>query len=203
MCYSPVRIRNNKHGFNPAVDRQFNVVPCNHCGECMADKRTQYLIRSLCETEYMYLRKSKQIVSTKDVMFCTLTYDNKNLPVLMFPDGKKRSVFRYEDVQDFFNRLESHYYRRGIFFHYLICSEYGHGDIYTDRHGRKRTGTFRPHYHLLLFLKLSPSHLQRHIVELLFFQILIRPYLHPFINLLKFQDMHLCYCKRIRYRICH
>lgn len=156
MCYSPIRVKNNKHGFNPLTDRLYNEVACGHCGECQTDKRRSYYLRCMCEREKMVLRvgntKDTKVVNTAMCFFVTLTYNDKYLPKMLFPDGKIHSVFSHKDVSLFFHRLQIKLYRRGVSFHRICTCEYGHGDFYQDDKGRFRRGTYRPHYHILLFL---------------------------------------------------
>lgn len=48
----------------------FIYVPCGHCSECVAVKQHSFVQRIQSEAEYNHL------------FFCTLTYDNKHLPIL-------------------------------------------------------------------------------------------------------------------------
>ena len=162
MCYSPICVKNSKKKFNALFDRTHNVVACGHCGECKTNKKNSYLVRVLSEYEQFYRKFDDTFVPTKLTFFVTLTYNNKCLPVMRFPDGKTRSVFSKEDVEHFFKRLNTKLSRKGIYFHRICTCEYGHAHPYIDDNGYRRFGTYRPHYHILLFLdqSISPKELQ-------------------------------------------
>lgn len=84
MCTSPIRIFNKRH-FSREVSisgttvviprplRAYNDVPCGKCPECLSARRNSYYFR--CHNEYVH---------SKVCAFCTLTYDNDNLPTHTF-----------------------------------------------------------------------------------------------------------------------
>lgn len=155
MCLSPVRIKNNKINFDLGTDSIYNYVPCNHCPECLTNRRNDILIRALAESEYFYTRDSdKNLVlhKTKKMFFLTLTYDNEHKHERVFPDGSKRMVFSRRDIQLFFKLFNKRLSKFNCFMHKLCACEYGSDNWYLSDSGQWRKATHRPHYHILLFL---------------------------------------------------
>lgn len=70
--------------------------------------------------------------------------------------AKDFSCFDYHDVQKFLKRLRINLSRDGYHpescLRYFLSSEYGHEESYIDDRGRHRTGTMRPHYHVLFYV---------------------------------------------------
>lgn len=141
MCKSPISIKNPLYGRASYVSEygsllekpryfasknEFINVKCGKCQECRDSYYNSILQRGIVEslTSYMF--------------FVTLTYDNKHLPSLTLPNGKRVYYTDYMDVQNMFKRLRA----RNVIpreFRYLVVNEYG-----DKRH--------RPHVHILLFL---------------------------------------------------
>jgi hypothetical protein len=128
--------------FNDKYLNRFNVVkevyvPCGKCIQCVISRSKSWEIRSLFELQ----NYSKSVC-------LTLTYNDENLPqyrseiykddnVYYLPDSKN-GIINYKDVQDFVKRLRKRFkFKREI--KYICSCEYG------------SEGTFRPHYHLILF----------------------------------------------------
>lgn len=102
MCYKKIRIRNNRFSDVNSVDAdgvlyrspstQFlHEVPCGHCEACLQSKRDSYLLRSLVE----YSRCSER------ALFCTLTYEDKYLPLYQWQDIPVFSDAVYTDSNDY------------------------------------------------------------------------------------------------------
>ena len=76
MCLNPILRPNPNRGqahiglnFLKDCENQFVRIPCGHCPECVAIRQNQLVQRVENEAKYSYL------------YFCTLTYDNKHLPI--------------------------------------------------------------------------------------------------------------------------
>lgn len=98
MCLTPVSIP----VYNSLGELQsYQNVPCNHCQECLAERRRHW-------THRLYYENFFSLSS----FFLTLTYDNEHLPL----DGLSK-----RDCQLFFKRLR----KRVGKFRYFLVSEYG------------------------------------------------------------------------------
>lgn len=64
------RVAANARAYGKDGDSAVIYVPCGHCCECVAAKQNALVQRVVAESSYNHL------------FFCTLTYDNKHLPVL-------------------------------------------------------------------------------------------------------------------------
>ena len=133
---------------------------CGHCAECIKEKRNEWLLRS-------YFESKDTLEHDGYILFDTLTYDDEHLPYIsrFYPQvlgtDNDFSCFSYEDVRAFTNllwttinrqpRLEDYDVKKNVKF--FLVSEYGHEDIYADDFGHVRKGTFRPHYHVLFYVK--------------------------------------------------
>ena len=137
MCVNKLYLRSNKLEFDPLVDRAYNYVCCGQCEECLRLKTLSYEIRAIDEFEH-----TKSIGCTSH--FYTLTYSNEYLPVF---DGVP--CFSKRDIQLFFKRFRKYLDKHGFStkFRYFLTSEYGH----------EKTRNYRPHYHLILFMRNSFS----------------------------------------------
>lgn len=139
MCVSPIYIpTQSKKLYINMRQRLVNCVPCGHCYECKHDKCDELMVRSYYET-----------ISSKFVLFDTLTYSEENVPL---QNGIR--VLRYKDYQDFTKRLRKELDKRDIKYRYIVSGEYG-----TDERR-----THRPHYHFILFVKsdnVRPDELSR------------------------------------------
>lgn len=98
MCINPIPIRNVNKGlghiglnFMKDCDHEFMYVPCGHCPDCVQARQSQLVQRIQAESKYNHL------------FFCTLTYDNKHLPVLTFevPAVKRMDAPRDEAIIPF------------------------------------------------------------------------------------------------------
>lgn len=135
MCISPISIPNPNYGKNPEVGSVFSLkdcssamisVPCGHCDECISLKQ-------------MYLVQRVQMESIANhVFFCTITYNNDMLPVLVTSSGHEIRYTRYSDLSNMFKRLRKDN-AFGVPFRYLAVTE----------RGSKRA---RPHAHILFFV---------------------------------------------------
>lgn len=96
---------------------------CGRCLSCRNKKVNDWATR--CQVERLDY-------SNGDCFFCTLTYNNENLP--------KGALLDKSDLQKFFKRLRRHieYYKLGLKIKYFACGEYG------DQFGR-------PHYHFIIY----------------------------------------------------
>ena len=114
-------------------------VPCGKCIQCLYSRSKSYEIRAIFQN-----------LTTPNSMCLTLTYDDDHLPTtdeVMYDDDKPifvrdelRGVFIYKGVQDFIKRVRMRFkFRRKI--SYLCSCEFG----------CSRTGTLRPHYHLIIY----------------------------------------------------
>ena len=100
----------------------FTFVPCGKCDVCLHSKLVSYLQRAQMAFEE----------SMRPVVFATLTYNDKNLPV----DG-----VNIRDIQLFKKKFKRIFDSLGLCsdgIKFIISSEYGHK-------------THRPHYHCLIF----------------------------------------------------
>lgn len=100
----------------------YMVVPCGKCDLCCYRKTKEMSFRCICES------RGNNCVP----FFVTLTYNDYYLP----KDGVSKS-----DCQKFMKRLRMQLKRNGydVELRYVLCAEYG------------KEGTFRPHYHILLW----------------------------------------------------
>lgn len=122
-CIYPVTIKNPNAATWP-IKGMYIQVPCGKCIACRVNKSKEWSVRLLYEAE-KFRDKS---------LFCTLTYNDDNLPV---DYGLHKS-----DLQNFFKRLRkdlsTNYDTKDIKVKYFACGEYG-------------DHTYRPHYHFILF----------------------------------------------------
>lgn len=128
MCISPVKVKNSKRDFNSSVDRSVNLVRCNHCAQCKAEKKQTYILRSLAEYK-----------DSAFAFFFTLTYNDDNLPHTTIK-GNEVACFDKSHVQKFIKSVREHLRTRyNISARFICTSEYG-------------SLTHRPHYHLIIYL---------------------------------------------------
>lgn len=156
MCLTPLKIL-NRTSFVYQDDRQklFMDVPCGHCAECFHSKTMEWLVRLEYEFKETFDRGGV-------VLFDTLTYNNYHLPtigkMLLVNDVdlpsyvEDMSCFNYYDIRYFLVRFRTNLSRKGYNdvrnnMSYYIVSEYG----------MSPGSTYRPHYHLLLFIKTNVS----------------------------------------------
>lgn len=138
MCIQPIKIRS----FNP-VSPQLAWIPCGKCEECRKSLKNSWSMRLALELETCQSKGWQ-------VGFCTLTYNDENLPRFPpaaldyasyvdygFPPADSLPpCFDRQQVRDFIvnlrRDLDSDFGAHGL--KYMICSEYG-------------SNTQRPHYH--------------------------------------------------------
>lgn len=132
MCLAPVQIKNPNRGrkdkLSHLVDTksQYINIPCGHCSECIANKQ-------------MSLVQRVQMEATKNhVFFCTLTYNNDSLPVVLTSNGYAIRYADVSDVQKMHKRLRINN-AFGRPFRFIAVSELG------SKRGR-------PHLHILYLL---------------------------------------------------
>ena len=126
MCLKPITIVPKYKKIYPTLNnRIINVVPCGKCTEC----RKNYV-------NSLKLRAFNEMQVSKYVLFDTLTYNENTVP---WNYGIR--TLQIEDYQKFIKRLRK--VLKGKKIKYLIGGEYG----------TKETGTHRPHYHILLFVR--------------------------------------------------
>lgn len=128
----------------------YQQVPCGHCVLCSESKQNSFVQRCNLETQlYEYYP-----------YFCTLTLNRQNLEYVKkeCADGKTRqyATLSVRQCQLFMKRLRINLKRMygGKYdseIRYAIRGEYGHSKEYIDSHGEYRRGTFRPHYHCIIW----------------------------------------------------
>lgn len=149
-CYKPIEaydvtlesdLPKRRLEFNPnniPSDRRLEMIrqgrrywlPCRHCVGCRLDHSREWANRVVMEQLYH-----------DDCWFLTLTYDDEHLPsayAVAPSTGEILSVHATlvkSDLQDFLKRLRKNSRQK---IRYFAAGEYG-------------TGTYRPHYHLIIF----------------------------------------------------
>ena len=171
MCLFQKETRTNSKYLSPY--RRYHVgFRCGHCAECLTQIRLEYLMRAYFQ--------AKDTVNQGYILFDTLTYDDEHInhiskffPQILKYDEKGKvtnpeddfTCFHYGDVRQFTNNLWTKISREFPEFDskenmkFFLASEYGHEDAYYDCNGRLRKGTFRPHYHVLFYVKQSQASL--------------------------------------------
>ena len=163
VCSSPLRISNSKIAYHTGMDKPFLSVPCGKCFSCRFHEQEDWCIRA-----YYHWLKYQRLHGK--VIFATLTYSNRSLP--MVHDGKYNfSCFSKKDIDRFLNSFRQHFKRKfhigengSVGIDYLVCCEYG------------SQNTFRPHYHILLFIP-DCDHISV-------------PYIKKIVNKIWFVDQH-------------
>lgn len=109
---------------------EYHFVPCGKCVACLSRRRNEFTYRLTQEQNY-----------SDYSFFLTLTYDKDHIPIKLV-EGKPYFVFDKKNVQDYLKRVR--YYisqlNKDVKISYFLVSEYG-------------KKTFRPHYHMLFFVK--------------------------------------------------
>lgn len=146
-CLNPRILRNPSLHYVPGIDLAQITVPCGVCLGCQDDQRNEWSIRSY----YEFLEAKKYNGFT---YFCTLTYNNANLPYI-----DKVSSYDVHELCFNYNHIRTliHSLRKAIkdkyglpkeVFTYLVTCEYGGNN------------TKRPHYHPLFHFytdRISPE----------------------------------------------
>lgn len=124
-CTKPIIITKNldKRKFPDGLK-----IPCGQCLNCRIQKRKEWQMRVLHESEYY-----------DESLFVTLTY--KEMP-------KNKSLDK-EELKKFFKRLRKRVYPKK--FKYFACGEYGEPSHEYIKFGRiYRSEGNRPHYHFIV-----------------------------------------------------
>lgn len=147
-CLSPILIKSNAKGANG----QMMSVPCGKCIGCLRDKQDAWIYRLQREQSF-----------SKYSYFVTLTYDERNIPLLLTDKKDYGKIVTYEqyirsrDIRDcvlsvnprdftlYIKRVRKVYKGR---FKYYACFEYG--DQFD-----------RPHMHFACFAQSDPVGLQQ------------------------------------------
>lgn len=104
-------------------------VPCGKCHSCQKKRLQAFRLRLMYE-----------FTEAKSAMFVTLSFNDSALKE--YKDNYNRAVCQFLDT------LRKKY---GKEIRHFFVMEYGKDELYLDRHGNKRKGTQRPHFHGLLF----------------------------------------------------
>ena len=152
-CLHPISVRKwkevtpfEKNGRIVKSERsnEYHFVPCGKCVACLARRRNEFTFRLNQEQHY-----------SDYSFFLTLTYDQENVPIKIV-ENKPYFVFNKKHVQDYLKRIR--YFlselNKDVKCSYFLVSEYG-----------KRT--YRPHYHMLLFVKNDKFHSYKKTIETL------------------------------------
>lgn len=111
------------------ANEQTTEVPCGKCAECARDKINSW-----------YFRIQQEIKVSTSVHFVTLTYDEKNLPLM----NMEEPTLRKRDCQLFLKKLR----KKEPDLRYYMVGEYG-------------TKSGRPHYHAIMFNIKEPKNIQK------------------------------------------
>lgn len=136
-CINPVVIPSKAKNARPG---QTQYVPCGKCVGCMQDHQNSWIYRL-----------SAQQRTSKHSLFLTLTYDETNVPLMVYPERsierysdyvKRKSIKKCEftlnpkDMSDYWKRVRKALVNSNL--KYFQCAEYG--DQFK-----------RPHYHAAVF----------------------------------------------------
>lgn len=130
-CLHPIFIRNPNYDNDPLNEPLQIPVPCGRCELCLHTVAQEWCRR--LEIEWKCSESS---------VFVTLTYSDDKIPLFrpelrLYADAPSISpMVSKRDVQLFFKRLRKSYPESNI--RYFLCAEYG-------------PGTYRPHYHCIIF----------------------------------------------------
>lgn len=154
MCYQPLHIVNRSDKMYRNISYPFSLyVPCGKCVECFKQRTNEWQLRIEYEAKETYANNGT-------ILFDTLTYDDDHLPTIKKIARKEHiilptfedfdiSCFYYKDFKKFIDRLRTRLRKTQLDLtdklSYYLCSEYGEDDRYT----------YRPHYHILFFIKKS------------------------------------------------
>lgn len=161
MCLQPISIRNPTKRLVTSGGQLLKMqVQCNHCAECVQQKRNEWYVRTKFEVE-------RTLSVGGYVYYDTLTYDDEHLPKLShYCDINKYGLRDFSCFDKSHFRLFLKRLRRKMSYHlkvnknafrYFITSEYGTDERYTHR----------PHYHILFFVDcgVSPVTFSRYVSE--------------------------------------
>lgn len=105
----------------------YTLIPCGHCYDCEKKKRAMWTGRNLVEWLY-----------NESAYFITLTYDEDKIESLEEEIQTGLRLPNISHYQKFLKRLRKKYSGNRI--RYFLCHEYG-------------PGTYRPHYHCILYFQ--------------------------------------------------
>lgn len=129
-CLHPINLRVKNNTCNILGYKQFILVPCGKCVECLKRKQNDWSVRCM-----------EQFKSSKFGCFVTLTYRDDNVPTIVNVDtGERFLSVNKRDVQLWLKRSRIRLANNGYNpsnLKYFITSEYG-------------PRTLRPHYHAFI-----------------------------------------------------
>lgn len=141
MCTRPLTAFHNPEGGRPIFGQegvrlglQKMELPCGRCPECCKDYYSQWATRG-----------SRELSRWDSSVFCTLTYNDENLP----PDNSLRK----EDVQKFIKRVKKFF---------GSCKENPIRQTYCGEYGETNG---RPHYHVILYNCLFPDRKPHYVTD--------------------------------------
>lgn len=150
MCLQYIKLKTkNKNA------TQYGYVPCGKCAQCRKAKQDEWKFR--LNAEFLKIKKKGW-----NVAFCTLTYNEKNLPHIPKQLFKKEEqyqsipCFSRNDVQKWIGEVRNYFKYHNQFVNdrkirYFVASEYG-------------SQTHRPHYHAILAWPQDVSYEKMHAV---------------------------------------
>lgn len=165
MCTSPRLIKNRSYVAKPGSKKMLSV-PCGCCDDCRNNKINDWLVRITYEMN-LYNHSGGRVI------FTTLTYQDLYIPRYRHPEsGEYFLCFNKADTTRFIKRLRDYFASKGfkpkrlkrdgsvmyddfnsdLNIKYMMCAEYGSGKTYEAKPNVFKTATFRPHFHILLFL---------------------------------------------------
>ena len=127
----------SKFGIPGRYLKHYIKVPCGKCPECVQQRIGQLVARCQIELDV-----------SKVGYFCTLTYNDKNVPIDFVNDEPIMTLSK-TDITGFFKRLKINFKRKG----YNDKFSY----FYTGEYGMRDTDNKRPHYHFMIFPKCDIS----------------------------------------------
>lgn len=125
MCTHPISVKSGKSLFS------INRVPCGKCFECKKQYQNDWMVRMV-----------EEFRTTPVACFVTLTYNEQSVPWKVDTEtGECHRTVCKQHVQNWVKRFRTSQARKGLStsWRYYCTSEYG-------------PRTFRPHYHLLVWL---------------------------------------------------
>lgn len=107
--------------------------PCGKCPACVANKASQW-----------YVRLQEELRHSWNAVFCTLTYDEDNLPDVRIDENDCINIdVSKEDIQLYHKRLRKSLGEASKDLKYFLVSEYGPNPT--------NGWLYRPHYHVIYF----------------------------------------------------
>lgn len=151
MCLNPIRIVNPKHKISLSGGTPYYIeVPCGECAECKKISRDEWYFRTYYEAQSCF-------DSNGYILFDTLTYKDSCLPHMSdyceVDEKYDCSCFNTEDYRNFFAQLREEWHR--LYMKGLVRGD-SKGNLkyfLTSEYGTSESGTHRPHYHVLFFVR--------------------------------------------------